>query len=181
MQDTLYPWPLRLTHWLTVGLVIVQVGLAITNWLVYEPRPILAEALVQAHLSLGALAFAITLARLGLRLWLGRPAFPDVMRSATRHAARVVHALLYVLLLALPITGYIKLAALGFEITLFGIIALPALPFDPELATRARLAHRALAILLGLAVVGHALAAIFHARLFGGVVLYRMGVGTPRP
>ena len=132
--------------------------------------------MVQTHLSLGALIFALTLVRLALRLSIATPP-PAATSPAPRKAALAVQAALYVLLLLLPLTGYLKLAALGFQIVLFGVLALPALPFDPGLAAAARTLHAGAAALLGLLLLGHVGAALLHARLFGQPVLDRMVPG----
>ncbi len=129
---------------------------------------------MQAHLSLGALVFALTLLRLGLRLSSAALPPPAAMTPAARRAARLVQAALYALLILLPVSGYLKLAALGFQVVLFGVLPLPPLPFDPAVAAAARALHVAAAALLGLLLMGHIGAAVFHARLFGQPVLARM-------
>ena len=174
-----YPLPLRLLHAVTAVLVAVQVGLAAVNAAVYEGDPVLAEAVVQAHLSLGALVFALTLLRLALRLSGAVPP-PAAMTPAARRAARLLQAALYALLILLPVSGYLKLAALGFQVVLFGLLPLPPLPFDPAVAAAARALHAGAAVLLGLLLVGHVGAAVLHARLFGQPVLARM-FPLPRP
>ena len=154
--------------------MVAQVVLAAVNALVYEGHPVLAEAAVQAHLSFGATILVLTVLRFVCRLSLGVPALPDDMPPAARRAAQSVHAALYLLLLALPLSGYVKLAALGYEIVLFGILALPPLPFDPALATAARDLHTTAAVCLGILLTGHIAAALLHRRLFGQPVLQRM-------
>ena len=155
-------------------MVLAQVALAAVNALVYEGHPVLAEAAVQAHLSFGAAILMLTVLRFVCRLSLGVPALPDDMPPAACRAAQAVHAALYLLLLALPLSGYVKLAALGYEILLFGVLALPPLPFDPVLATAARDLHAAAAVLLGILLTGHITAALLHRRLFGQPVFQRM-------
>ena len=169
-----YPRRLRLLHWTTALLVAAQAGLALTNALVYERRPVLAETVVQAHLSIGVVIFALTLLRLAVRATTVCPALPDDMAPPMRFAAHAVHAALYVLLLILPLSGYVKLAALGFEITVFGLMPLPALPVGPDLAALARSTHTGAAIALGILLTGHIGAAVFHKLLMGTPVLRRM-------
>lgn len=176
-----YPARLRLLHWVTAILVVAQCALALTNALVYESRPVLAEAVVQAHLSIGAIILIVTILRLATRFTHPVPALPNGMSKGWKTSARSVHAALYLLLILLPITGYVKLAALGFEIAVFGLLPLPALPFDPNLAAFARMAHKGLAILLGAMVLGHVAAAVFHVQLFGSPVLHRMWPAAPKP
>ena len=169
-----YPLALRLLHGATAALVVGQVLLAAVNAAVYEQNPAFAERVVQAHLSLGAVVFCVTGIRLVWRLSVPLPALPGAMSKLARAAARAVHALLYALLLVLPVSGYVKLAALGYQVLLFGILPLPVLPFDPVLAASAKALHAGSALLLGLLIAGHIGAAVFHRWLFGQPVLARM-------
>lgn len=167
-----YGRALRITHWTSAVLILGQVLLALLNMLLYEPRPALAERLVQAHISLGAVLFGLTAIRLVLRLT--SPAPPLVSAPMLRMAARISHSLLYVCLITLPATGYIKLAALGFPIMLFGFIPLPMLPLNIPLAQAADALHDAMAVTLGALVAVHIAAALLHPRLGGNAVLPRI-------
>ncbi|MEM8837704.1 MAG: cytochrome b/b6 domain-containing protein [Pseudomonadota bacterium] len=169
-----YSLALRVIHWVTVFVVTGQVLLAGLNALLYEPRPILAEALVQAHLSMGFVVFILTCVRLAVR-WQS-PAPPPSTLASLRIGAAIVHSLLYIVLLLMPVTGYLRLATLGFEIRYFGLFSLPDLTFDPALANFAAMAHSALALGLAGLVVLHILAALFHRRLDGIGVIPRMAI-----
>lgn len=168
-----YSLALRLVHWLTAVLVAGQVGLALANIALYEPRPVLAEWLVQAHITLGFAVFALTLLRLPIR-GMSKSPLPSRLR-VLRIGASVMYAALYLFLLALPATGYLKLAALGFQVEVAGLIPLPTLPVDISLARAAEQAHMTAAYALAGALVLHVSAAVFHERLDGRRVLPHMG------
>ncbi len=168
----------RNIHWITAGLVALQMILAAINAIAYQSRPLLAETVVQIHLSSGALIFVLTLLRIVTRISAPQPPLPEDMPAAAKLAARGLHVALYGLLLALPVTGYVKLAALGFEIRLFGFVPLPPLAFDPALALQAQSLHRAMAVALGGSLTIHIAAALLHRRLFGSAVLPRMAIGS---
>ena len=174
-MTTQYSLTLRVLHWTTAGLVALQVILAIANIVLYEPRPVLAEALVQTHISFGAVVFLLSLARVGARF--ASPAPVKSPTPALNAAAQAVHVFLYLCLFALPITGYLKLAALGFTITLFGVVPLPALPLNVPLAQSANGLHDAVALVLGGLLALHVAAALFHRRLDGRSVLPHMALG----
>ena len=114
---------LRLLHWLTVALVVLQLTLAGLNAWLYEPRPILAESLVQAHISSGAVLLALTIIRIAVRTF-GHSALPSI--SSWPAIAATVQLCLYFCLLMLPVSGYVHLAALGF----------PSSHCDQEIALR---------------------------------------------
>ncbi len=169
-----YTLPLRLIHWLTAVLVAVQVGCAALNATVYEFWPGVAEAAIRTHLSLGVVILAVVVVRAALRLATPTPALPADMPAWARAAALATHLGLYAVLIALPVSGYLKLAAFGAAIPVFGVVTLPPLPFNPDLGDAARLCHDVAAIVLGALLVAHIGAAVFHRRLFGSPVLNRM-------
>ena len=173
-----YSLGVRVIHWLTVALVSVQLLLALSNILFYEPRPILAEWLVQVHISCGAMIFCLTLVRLLVRV---RSYEPERAGRAMVHAAaRGVQSVLYLCLLVLPVSGYLKLAALGFPIVVLGVLPLPTMGLNVPLARAAADAHWYLScLLLGLLSV-HVLAALCHRRIDGRAVMPHMSLRRAR-
>lgn len=157
----------RALHWLSAGLVLLGFGLG--WWMVAVPFSdlLLKFALYQAHKTIGIVVLALALARLALRWRHIRPAWPEAMAPWSRHAARLGHAALYALLLAVPLLGFLTAAAAPVNVPtlLFGFIPIPH-PIAPDPARFAvlRPVHRALAILLVALAVGHAGMAIRHHR-----------------
>ncbi|MEO1193906.1 MAG: cytochrome b/b6 domain-containing protein [Pseudomonadota bacterium] len=167
----------RLLHWLTVLLVLALLLCALGNSLVYEGQPVLAETLVQIHMSLGATVFLLTLARALLRQLQPPPALPESLSAARAGIARGLHLCLYLLLLAIPVTGYLKLAWLGFEIRLFDLITLPSLALDIEASALARRLHWMLAISLTALLATHIAAALQHRHRGEAMIFKRMTFG----
>ncbi len=168
-----YSLPVRLCHWATLILVAVQLSAVMLNKLVYDTRPLLSETLVQTHISLGGLIFIVTFVRLGAKIFGSAPALPS--KAILRWGAIVAHASLYVCLFILPVTGYSRLAALGFEVEIFGTISLPVMELNTSLAAFATRSHRICSIALVALVSAHVAAAVLHQRLDGNAVLSRMG------
>ena len=174
-----YPAALRALHWTVAALVALQLVFALTNALVYEVAPDTAETVIQAHISVGLLILVLTLLRLGVRLTSALPAFPETMGRTKRRLAHATHGALYLVLIALPVTGWLKFAALGYPVSAFGLLPLPVFDFMPDIARRARTAHELLGLTLGGLLVLHIGAALFHKRLTGSAVLPRMWRGQP--
>ncbi len=164
----------RALHWLTAALVVALIALALGSQAIGEARPAFAETLTQTHMSIGALVFAITLARIALRCVRPAPRLADATPEPWTAVAARAHAALYALLLVTTLAGYLKLAALGFEVRLFGVLSLPALAPDPPLAQAARAVHAVAAYALATLALGHAAVAVFHRALFGAPALHRM-------
>lgn len=147
-------------HWLVAGGSIGLFGLGL--WMVelgyYHPWYRQAP---QLHKSVGLLLFGIMLLQLLWRHGNARPA--PIVSALQIKAAVAVHSLLYVLLLAVTLSGYLISTADGRDIEVFGLFSVPAtlsgLEQQEDIAGRI---HQLLAFaLMGLATL-HAAAALKH-------------------
>ncbi|HXZ01020.1 MAG TPA: cytochrome b/b6 domain-containing protein [Stellaceae bacterium] len=161
LQDAPYNALARACHWLTVALLsaIIPLGLVMGDL----PRGLLQDTLFVTHESLGLTVLGLTLLRL---LWrLARPAPPpsSALTPLERRASGGVHALLYLLLFLMPVTGYLFVAFSGIELRYLGLIPVPLLvakakpPADLALAIHASLQWA----IYGLAAL-HIGAALYH-------------------
>ncbi len=110
-------------HWLIALCIICNVALGLgAN---YAPdawvRPI-----INLHKSIGITVLGLVLVRIAWRLTHKPPALPENYPPLERAAAHLVHFLLYALILALPLTGWIHDSAFALAaqhpLILFGII-----------------------------------------------------------
>jgi cytochrome b561 len=103
------------------------------------------------------------------------------MAAWERAAARLSHLLLYVLMIAMPVTGWIVNSASNVPLRIFWLIPLPAIVAPDELtADLAAGVHGGLAALLALVLVAHIAAALRHHFVKRNTVLERMLPGTWR-
>jgi cytochrome b561 len=134
------------------------------------------EILINLHLSLGALMLIVVVLRLVWRLSHAEPLPAAGLPPWMERSARVVHNLLYVLLIAAPILGWMNASFRGFPVTLFGLVDLPSLMakrapgFGWTGDVHGLLATYALLGLIGL----HVAAALYHWRIRRDGVLQRM-------
>ena len=92
-----------------------------------------------------------------------------------RRAAAISHAILYVLLLVIPISGWLYSSATGVQVVYLGLVPLPDLvPKDKGLATVLRACHVTLNFTLLMLVCVHAAAALKHHVIVRDTVLWRM-------
>jgi cytochrome b561 len=90
-------------------------------------------------------------------------------------ASSAVHHLLYVLMLAIPLTGWLMSSAKGYQTVLFGILPLPdLLAKDKELGHTLENVHQSLNYILLLLVAVHIAAALKHHFIDRDDVLARM-------
>ncbi|MCD9030798.1 cytochrome b/b6 domain-containing protein [Luteimonas sp. Y-2-2-4F] len=159
-------------HWLVVAVILFQGASAL--WMVGLPNSPSKISLYALHKSLGLSLLALAALRLGWRLHAGAPAALPGPRW--QHAAATAsHVLLYALLLAVPLSGWLFNSAAGFPLQWFGLVNLPALAApDPDLRALARNAHEWLFWLLVLVALVHAAAALWHHLFLGDATLARM-------
>ncbi len=137
--------------------------------------------LYQVHKSIGLIVVVLVCARLLLRVVWQRPEWDDDLPRWQLRAASGVHALLYALLLVVPVLGYFTAATAPIAVpTVFlGLIKVPHLVGpDREWFAILRPVHRGLAIALVALACGHAAMAIHH-HLRGRPTLARMWRPAP--
>ncbi|HEX7130878.1 MAG TPA: cytochrome b [Rhodanobacteraceae bacterium] len=165
-------------HWLIAALIVVQgaIGLTMVE-LGTTPTKVRVFAL---HKSIGLTVLALVLLRLAWRLTQRAPREMP-MPAWQRAAARLSHFLLYVLILALPFSGWLFNSAANFPLEWFGLFHVPGLTrgLDPVLKAFALRAHVVLFWVLVAVVAIHVAAALWHHYRQRDDVLRRM-LPSPR-
>lgn len=166
-----YAAPARHLHWLTAVLIVGGFGLGLVmTGLPLSPQKFQYYAW---HKWAGVTVFLLALLRLATRLV--QPAPPAQGRAAARRAAALGHALLYVLMLAVPLSGWLMSSAKGVPTVWFGVLPLPDLvPRDKALGDALRTLHQTLNWVLAATVAGHAAAALVHQFVLRDGTLARM-------
>lgn len=125
------------------------------------------------HRGIGMLVLLVTLMRL---VWRVLQPHPDAHGSPLeRRAASLGHVAIYLLLLAVLVSGYLISTAEGKGIVVFDWFTVPALLHGlPEQASRAGVVHWYSAIALMVLSAGHALAALKHHAIDRQDTLVRM-------
>jgi cytochrome b561/polyisoprenoid-binding protein YceI len=182
IRNTQDSWgsPAKFFHWATAVLVFVQFAL---GWMAVSWRlsPTKAHLYVW-HKSVGMLLLALVVMRLMWRLTNRSPAFPADMPQWQRHCARASYVLLYAVLIAMPLTGWILNSAANVPVHLFWLIPLPTIT-SPSRSTAAlaALAHLTAFVLLTALLAVHIVAALRHHFTSRNDVLLRMLPGTRAP
>jgi cytochrome b561 len=121
-----------LLHWLVVLGIIVQYVLA-ESAESKIPADIGVFAAGNLHRSIGILLLALVIARLAWRFIEPPPPWPATTSSYERTIARIVHVTFYVLLFAVPLSGWALATADGQRLSFFGWFDLPALRLGTRL------------------------------------------------
>lgn len=121
-------------HWLIAAAIIFQI---ILGWRMGDgPKGPTTYALFQLHKSIGITILLLSLARLAWRLFNTPPAPPEGQPKWERVASKLVHIGFYVIMIGLPLTGWILVSTSRVPIPtlLFGVVPWPHIPGLPELA-----------------------------------------------
>lgn len=159
-------------HWLVAALIVCGFTLGLSM----VPLPLSKRKLELYlwHKSIGITVFLLTCLRL---LWRSRHAPPPLpsMPEWQRRATVVAHGALYVLLLLIPLSGWLYSSATGVQVVYLGLVPLPDLvPKDKALAAVLRACHVTLNFTLAALVCVHAAAALRHHFVDRDTVLWRM-------
>jgi cytochrome b561 len=168
-----YPATSKLLHWLIAACVLTTAPVAIT--MVRVGAGPTQDTLYNFHKSLGVAILMLMILRLVNRLAVGAPIADPGIEPWQKAVSATVHTTLYVLLLAMPIVGYIANSAYGATTPFFGLFELPRIIDKNEaLATQLFTLHRWVGFLVILLVVAHISAALYHHFVRGDQVLRRM-------
>lgn len=163
----------KVLHWLIALLIIglFAFGQYMSD-LSMSPRKL---QLYSWHKWAGVTVFFLVLIRLGWRLLHPPPPLPIQMSKLQRLASHAGHAVLYLLMLAIPLSGWLMSSAKGYQTVWFGLMPLPDLVGkDKQLGDALVELHGALNGVLMLIVAIHGLAALKHHFIDRDDVLIRM-------
>ena len=160
-------------HWLIALLIFSAFPLGIYMAdLPFSPGRL---KLYSYHKWIGVTVFLLALARLAWRWRHPAPPPPAGMPAWQRIASVAAHHLLYVLILAVPISGWLMSSAKGFQTVYLGIIPLPdLLTKDKEIGDTLATVHQVLNFTMAALVITHVAAALKHYVVDRDEVLGRM-------
>ncbi len=181
---TTYGSVTRTFHWLTALMILTAIPLGLyANGLPFDTGDALAwkAQVFSVHKTLGVAIFVVALARI---LWALTqmhpvPLHPD--KKAETALAALVHWVLYISLVAMPLTGWVEHAAsTGFAPILWPLGQdLPFVPKSESVAHLAGTLHWVFSKLLIASVLLHIAGALKHAVIDGDGTLSRMASGMP--
>ena len=169
-----YSTPAIVLHWLVALLIFV--GFPLGVYMVDLPLSPDKLKLYSYHKWIGITVLMLAAIRVSWRLTHTPPPLPDSVAAWQRRASAIVHGLLYLLMIAIPLSGWLMSSAKGFQTVWFGVLPLPdLLEKNRELGDLLAGVHKALNFtLLGLVIL-HVGAALKHHFIERQPFLQRMG------
>lgn len=148
-------------HWLMLLLFIGVYG-SIELRELFEKGSDPREMLKSWHFMLGILLFALVLPRIAARLSGLTPSVAPEPEKIQQLAAKLLHLALYVLMIAMPISGYLLLSAAGKPIPFFGLELPALLDTDKDLAKQIKEVHEFVGSAGYFLIGAHFVAALYH-------------------
>ena len=173
-----YSWGAIWLHWSIAAFVLVNLTLGLFHESLLDG----IKWVIPIHKAIGLTVLALTLARIAWRLMHRPPPLPIDMAPWERMVAKIVHWGFYVLLLALPVSGWMLSSnpARLRPMSWFGLFPIPALPISGTAAKLGHEAHGVLGYVMAALVVVHIAAALRHHVVLRDSVLARMIPGLIR-
>ena len=173
MQRVRYSGLAMVLHWLIAVLVIV-------NWLLPDefeglsPQEFMRA--MEPHKAIGLIIFALVLVRIAWRIYSPTPPLAATLKPWERALAKTVHGLFYLLLLVMPVLGYVANSLGGSDVDIFGLFTVPGLAVqaDKHFAHQLYEIHGTLGTILMLLVALHVLGSLKHQFIDKDGDLYRM-------
>lgn len=171
----------RLLHWTIALIVLSMIGLGL--FMVELPKqselpP--GEESVRAfyfllHKSLGLTAAILIIIRIVWRLTHKAPPLPETISNIQQRAASAVHWLLYVLMVAMPVTGYMQSMYSKYPTKFWGIKLPRTAEADSAMRANFTEIHEILAFVFIAILIVHIGAAVKH-KFDGSGVMQRMSL-----
>lgn len=160
-------------HWL---MALLLIGLLALGFYMHD-LPLSPEKLklYSWHKWAGVTAFLLLAVRLLWRVTHRPPALPASMPKIMQLAAHAGHLALYLLMIAIPLSGWLMSSAKGFQTVYFGVLPIPdLLDKNKELGDLLALVHKSLNLLFIAVLAGHIGAALKHHFIDKDDILKRM-------
>ena len=162
----------KVFHWLIVALLVVQYPI---GWLMPDlHRGMQPGAGMTFHVSVGLTILVLIVLRLAWRLT--HPVAPESsLATWQRLSSEAVHWMLYVLVLATTLSGWLFASFRGWSISFFDLVPIPMLASDNEAAGKAidglhQAAEWTLLVVIGI----HVAAALAHIFVYRDRIMQRM-------
>ena len=150
MENQKYHPLMKLIHWAMAIIIISLLGMGIymANWIDKDSTN--RMLIYNLHKSFGALALFLIAIRIVVRIAKSAPPLPDSINIVTQALSHLVHLILYVLMILMPLSGYLMSNYFGYPVHLFGLKLPMLVAQNPDLGRFYADAHQ----FIGFALIG---------------------------
>lgn len=164
----------RVFHWSVALLILGLLGVGF--FMEAMERSPLKFEIYGVHKALGMLVIGLGALRIIWRLGSKAPKSLSTYKNWEKWLSKTIHIVLYILIIAMPLSGWIMSSAGGYGVSFFGLFEIPSIvEKNPELGKLANQIHGILAYAL-LGILGlHLAGALKHHVIDKDATLSRMG------
>jgi len=159
-------------HWLIALLLICMFLVAYT--MINIPRSEFQFTLFYLHKATGLLILGLITLRLVWRLINVQPPLPPTVPQWQHVLSRSIFILLYILVFAMPLSGFLMSTLGGHTVSFYSLFVIPAFDENKALSSFFAETHNILSYILIAAFVLHVLGALYHHYFLKDKVLSRM-------
>lgn len=152
----------RILHWVMAVLIVGLLGAGIWMADFLAKDAVFRGQVYALHKSFGVVALILVVLRIFNRFYRKPPALCEEFSVFERWSAHFVHILLYVLMVAIPLSGYVMSNGYGYEVHLFGLKMPNLLGKNVEIGQIAGKIHKFGAYAIILALILHVAGALKH-------------------
>lgn len=164
----------RILHWLSALLVLATIPAGVIMVQEGLSRP-LQNGLYMFHKNIGVVILLLVLARLAYRVANPPPPLPAGLPALQANIARSVHLLLYLFLIIMAVSGYVRVVAGGFPLEVWDALGVPRLVAESTvLADQAKAVHAFARYGLVALIALHIGAAVYHGVVRKDGIVSRM-------
>jgi cytochrome b561 len=163
----------KFLHW---GIFLLVSLMLLCGFFMEDLPESIQPTVYMCHKSTGILILGLMVLRLIWRSMNISPVLPTAMPSIQKFAAYAVHGLLYIILIAMPLDGWIMSTASGKIPAFYGLITIPfpGIELNKALAHNLNDLHSIFAYILLFLIVVHVAAALKHHIIDKDDILKRM-------
>ncbi|MDP2248290.1 MAG: cytochrome b [Nitrosomonadales bacterium] len=156
-----YSRPVVILHWLSLILLIAVYSFIELRELFPKGTEI-RELMKTMHYMLGLTVLLTVIPRMFFRLSSHTPAILPVPGRISQRLAQAMHLVLYLLMIGMPIAGWLMLSAAGKPIPFYGLELPPLVTENKELADSIKDVHKTIGNIGYFLIAAHALAGLYH-------------------
>lgn len=165
MKPKYYTRTAQCLHWIMAVIFIIAwlIGFYSGNFLSYEVNGSFKGSVITLHKNIATVLIFLLVVRIFWRYTHPVPELPSTMSPIMKKFAHFGHFMLYLMLIALPITGCLFSWSAGHPAPVLYLFEIPRLvQTNPELLAIVKPLHIYLSWFAGFLIVGHIVAALKH-------------------
>ncbi|WP_341793843.1 MULTISPECIES: cytochrome b [unclassified Rickettsia] len=166
----------KLFHWIMTVIIIIMIIVGFVMGDLADQQQNLQ--LYALHKATGILVLSLVIVRLLWKFYNASVALPLDLPNWQKKAATININLLYILMLIMPVSGFLMTILANHDIDFYGLFTIKSFMQDKQTAKIFKKIHESCALIFSALIILHILAALYHHFIRKDNVLKRMWIGS---